>query len=109
MTVTLKLDTEDVASAARSMGTIVTNLERADADASALAGMIPVPELARAAEDFAGKWDDRRRTLIEEINALKEQASAVAEAFDAADSSLVDVLTRPPEQAPPAHPNNIPV
>ena len=109
MSGTLKLDTGDVADAARSIGTIVTNLERAGSDSSELAAMIPVPELVRAVEDFAGKWDDRRRTLIEEVTALKEQAAAVAEAFDSADSSLVEALTSPPHQSPTARPDNTPV
>jgi len=104
MSGTLKLDTDDVAAVARSMGTIVRNLERAGSDASALAGMIPVSDLANAVEDFAGKWDDRRRSLIEDVNALKEQAAAVADAFENVDSSLVDALTRPPrtQSAAPA-------
>ena len=84
------------------MHRVTRTLENAAADASSLASVIPVSELSRAVEDFAGGWDDNRRNLIKEVSALREQAAAVAQAFDDVDSQLVDALTRPPEAAAPA-------
>lgn len=93
----LQIDTDEVSRVSTNLATIVRNLESAEADSHTLGNLIPVPELARAAEDFAHKWDDRRRELVEQVTALKEQAQAVADAFNEVDSQLVDALTRPPE------------
>lgn len=101
----LRLDTEQVQQVANDMQRITRTLEDAASDSSSLASVIPVPELSRAVEDFAGGWDDNRRNLVEEVSALREQAAAVAQAFDDVDSQLVDALTRPPQpqyQAMPA-------
>jgi hypothetical protein len=95
----LRIDTERVQQVANDMQRITTTLENAASDSSSLAAVIPVHELARAVEDFAGKWDDNRRNLLEEVSALREQAAAVAQAFDDVDSQLVDALTRPPQAA----------
>ncbi|MCR2793637.1 hypothetical protein NQ156_11240 [Microbacterium sp. zg.Y625] len=95
----LRIDIDEVGRVSTNLATIVRRLESAQADASSLAGAIPVTELANATDDFAGKWDDKRRQLIEEVTALKEQAHAVAEAFTEIDSQLVDALTRSPEPA----------
>lgn len=100
---TLKLDTEQVQQVANDMQRITRALEDAASDSSSLASVIPVRDLSRAVEDFAGGWDDTRRNLIEEVSALREQAAAVAQAFDDVDSQLVDALTRP-AQAPSAAP-----
>ncbi|MBD7957352.1 hypothetical protein H9651_06850 [Microbacterium sp. Sa4CUA7] len=99
----LKIDLDEVGQVSTNLATIVRRLESAQADAERLAAAIPVRELADAADDFAGKWDDTRRELIEEVSALKEQARAVADAFTDIDSQLVDALTRPPQQAPGRH------
>ncbi len=93
----LKLDTEQVQQVANDMQRITRTLEDAAADSSSLAAVIPVHELSRAVEDFAGGWDDNRRSLVEEVSALREQAAAVAQAFTDVDSQLVDALTRPPQ------------
>ncbi len=93
----LRVDIDEVGRVSTNLATIVRRLESAQADADSLAGAIPVPELANAADDFAGKWDDKRRALIEDVTALKDQAHAVAEAFTEVDSQLVDALTRSPE------------
>ncbi|WP_052241243.1 hypothetical protein [Microbacterium hominis] len=95
----LKLDTEDVQKVANDLQRITNTLEDAAADSSSLAAVIPVEELSRAVEDFAGGWDDNRRNLIKEVSALREQAAAVAQAFTDVESQLVDALTRPPQTA----------
>jgi len=98
----LTLDTEDVQKVANDLQRITRTLEDAAADSSSLASSIPVEELSRAVEDFAGGWDDNRRNLIQEVTALREQAAAVAQAFTDVESQLVDALTRPPQTASPA-------
>ena len=107
----LKLDTEQVQQVANDMQRITRTLEDAAADSSSLAAVIPVHELSRAVEDFAGGWDDNRRSLVEEVSALREQAAAVAQAFTDVDSQLVDALTRPtqPEGGPVGRGGPIPV
>ncbi|MCR2785095.1 MULTISPECIES: hypothetical protein [unclassified Microbacterium] len=97
----LQIDVDEVGRVSTNLATIVRRLESAQADSESLAAAIPVRELADATDDFAGKWDDRRRELIEEVTALKDQARAVADAFTEIDSQLVAALTRPPEQATP--------
>lgn len=94
----LRIDTAEVQRTSTNLQRIVRTLEDAADDASRLAAAIPVPELASAVDDFAGQWDDRRRSLVEQVTALTEQARAVADAFDDVDAQLVDALTRPPQQ-----------
>ena len=99
----LRLDTEEVQQVANDMARITQALETAAADSTSLASVIPVHELSSAVEDFAGKWDDTRRGLIEEVSVLREQAAAVAQAFTDVDVQLADALTRPPQpEGPPA-------
>jgi hypothetical protein len=97
MTENLRIDTVEVQQVSTNLQRIVSALEDAADDSNRLADVIPVRELSSAVDDFAGKWDDRRRSLIEQVTALKEQAQAVASAFDDVDSQLVDALTRPPQ------------
>ena len=49
--------------------------------------------LAGKVGDFADKWDDRRESTIESLDALWKQAKSVVDAFTDADQQLADILT----------------
>lgn len=99
----LDIDLDAVEMVSTNLQTIVTRLEAAGADASSLAGAIPVHELADRVDDFAGSWDDRRKELIGQVTDLQGQADAVVNAFTDVDSQLADALTRPPRSGAPGH------
>lgn len=98
----LKVDLDQVDRVSTNLHSIARKLESAQADADQLASAIPVEELADASIDFAGKWDDRRKELIEQVTSLQEEARAFVEAFTQVDSELAAALTRPPQAAPAA-------
>jgi len=95
----LKVDLDEVDLVTTNLASIVRRLESAQADSHALADAIPVTELANASTDFAGKWDDRRKELIEQVTQLQQEAKAFVDAFTDVDSQLADALTRPPQPA----------
>lgn len=96
----LKADLDEVAMVSTNLQSIVQRLESAASDSSALAGAIPVEALASASTDFANKWDDRRKELIEQVSSLQKEAAAFVQAFTDVDSQLADALTRPPQTTP---------
>lgn len=99
MSAKLKVDLDEVDLVSTNLQSIVRKLESAQSDADALAGAIPVSELAKASTDFAGKWDDRRKELVEQVTSLQKEAEAFVQAFTDVDSQLADALTRPPQPA----------
>ena len=98
----LRVDLDQVDMVSTNLHSIVQRLESAQADADQLASAIPVEELADASTDFAGKWDDRRKKLIEQVASLQKEAQTVVDAFTQVDSELADALTRPAQAAPAA-------
>ena len=96
----LRVDLDQVDMVSTNLHSIVQRLESAQADADQLASAIPVEELADASTDFAGKWDDRRKKLIEQVASLQKEAQTVVDAFTQVDSELADALTRPAQAAP---------
>ena len=96
----LRADLDQVDAVSTDLRSIVRRLESARADADDLRAAIPVEELADAADDFAGKWDDRRAELIEQVSSLQQQAHAFVQAFTDVDAQLADALTRPPQHPP---------
>lgn len=89
----LSVDTTAVASLGQNLATVRSSLEGASASSEALAAMVGHQPLAAVISDFAGQWDDRRTELMEQLDALKEKASAVAEAFEDVDNQLAKSLT----------------
>ncbi|MFT4214482.1 MAG: hypothetical protein QM622_06870 [Microbacterium sp.] len=96
----LKADLGEVHRVSTNLHSIVQKLNSAQSDADSLASAIPVESLAEASTDFAGKWDDRRKELVEQVTSLQKQAQAFVEAFTDVDSQLADALTRPPKTSP---------
>lgn len=70
----LRVDLDQVDMVSTNLHSIVQRLESAQADADQLASAIPVEELADASTDFAGKWDDRRKKLTEQVASLQKEA-----------------------------------
>lgn len=50
-------------------------------------------EVVDAVDDFVGDWDDRRKKLVEKVEALADLASKSAEQFNEADRELARALT----------------
>ena len=98
----LRVDLDQVDMVSTNLHSIVQRLESAQADADQLASAIPVEELADASTDFAGKWDDRRKKLIEQVASLQKEAQTVDVAFTQVDPELADALPRPAQAAPAA-------
>jgi hypothetical protein len=89
----LSVDTSAVASLGQNLVTVRSSLEGASASSEALASMVGHQPLAAVISDFAGQWDDRRTELMEQLDALKEKATAVADAFEDVDNQLAKALT----------------
>lgn len=103
MAARLKVDLDQVEMVSTNLQSIVQRLESAQADADSLADAIPVESLASASTDFATKWDDRRRELVEQVGSLQKEAQAFVQAFTDVDSQLADALTRPPQPSAAPH------
>lgn len=89
---TLKVDTAMIAEAATNVSVVRSTLDSAPADAQSLASKIPVETLSSAAVEFSDKWELTRKELLEELEQLKQQLSAIATGFDDTDSGLADAL-----------------
>lgn len=103
MAARLKVDLDQVEMVSTNLQSIVQRLGSAQADADSLADAIPVESLASASTDFAAKWDDRRRELVEQVGSLQKEAQAFVQAFTDVDSQLADALTRPPQPSAAPH------
>lgn len=94
----LEVDTGTVRSLSDNMAIVHSTLNGAEASSSAVAGMVGHARLASTISDFSAKWDDRRHELVEQIDTLKEAATAVADAFESADNELAAAITEGGDQ-----------
>ncbi len=89
----LKVDTQSVRFVSDDLGAITSELTDAQAHSDGVAEAVGHDGLAGALRNFAGSWDDRRRTLVEQIAQMRDSATSIADAFDDTDSALARALT----------------
>lgn len=84
----LQVDGETLASLATNLGTIYRRLEASKTDADTVAGIVHHERLSATLSDFSSQWERRRIELTEQVDVLKQQAQAAADAFQEVDTEL---------------------
>ncbi len=88
----LVVSTEETRGLADRLTAVRSRLEAASASSQGLQEAVGGGVLADALDSFSGKWDDRRRELVDQISQLGDAADYVAQAFEDADSGLAGAL-----------------
>lgn len=83
-------------SAIRSMGSGLKRVKKAFDGISSIKGRygdaLGDGDLADALEDFASNWEDHRKDLTKEVEALSKITTAAADAYDKIEHALVESL-----------------
>ncbi len=88
----VRIDLARLAAAGSTLTVVKSEFEDAKNTSRGLAQAVGSDRLADALVDFADKWDDRRADMVENIGALAEAATAIADAFGQLDTEYAAAL-----------------
>lgn len=91
----IRLDLARLEHTGRALSVVRTEFEDATSNAHDLAGAVGHHGLAEAVSRFAESWDDRRADMVENIAALADAATGIAQAFGDLDTAYAAALDRP--------------
>lgn len=77
---------------AEDLGAIAAEYEHADDFSSDTADAVGSDELGDRVREFSEKWNDRRKNMTEQVEALHEQVKAVRDEFTGLDAELAKAL-----------------
>lgn len=96
----VRLDLARLADTGTTLSTVRSEFEGATNNAQTLADAVGHDTLADTLIDFADKWDDRRADMVENIGALADAATGIAQAFGQLDAEYAAALTQSSTSAP---------
>lgn len=88
---------------------IAREYANADEFSDDVADAVGHERLAERVREFSTKWNDRRKNMLEQVEALQGQVEAIRDAFAQVDDELLKALTEGADNAPPPHPSNMPI
>ncbi len=100
----IQLDLERLRRSGQMLDAVRVEFEEATANAHGVAEAVGHRGLSAAITRFAESWDDRRADMTENIAALGQAASGIAEAFgdlDVAYAASLEGTSPPPASATP--------
>lgn len=80
---------------------VVTEFTDAEEFSQAVAEATGHDELGGHVADFASKWNDKRKTMLEAVEALQAKISAITDAFTQVDADLAKALNEAAASMPP--------
>ncbi|PJI90921.1 hypothetical protein [Luteimicrobium subarcticum] len=105
----LKIDLDAVTSLGSSLTKVAGEFDGANAHSDRIAGAVGHGHLADTVRDFAHKWDDTRGKMTDNLKALADAATNVAQAFTDTDGELAKALTDDGSSTPAPSPTHAPV
>ena len=88
----LRIDTETLRAAGRSLRTVYQEFDKADDNARPGRSVIAHGHLRDRLEEFADSWDDRRKEMTANIEGLGEFAKGAGDAFEELEDEFVAAL-----------------
>ncbi|WP_432457623.1 hypothetical protein [Cellulomonas iranensis] len=88
----LSIDTTVLRDAGSSLRAVAQEFDQANARSSRAAEHVGHAGLAAAVEDFAHGWDGRRAKIVENIAALSDACTGIADGFEDLDTELAAAL-----------------
>lgn len=98
------IDVGAIGSLGSDLITVSSEFEYANAHSDGIASAVGHPGLADTVRDFAHKWDDTRKAMVDGLRGLGQAASAVSEAWVDFDQQGADALTGSGDQGPASPP-----
>lgn len=84
----IKLDTSELRSRARALGSTCSTLRTVSGDAESIACAVGHDGLAGKVREFGNAWTINRDRLIKELEALSQVISAVADTYEDMDRQI---------------------
>jgi hypothetical protein len=80
---------------------VVNEFTNADEFSNDVATATGHDELGGHVSDFASKWNDKRKTMLESVKALQQKIGAITDGFTEVDDSLAKALNDAAASMPP--------
>lgn len=88
----LKLDTNQLQEAGRTLRTVASEFHDANAHSDAVADAVGHGDLHDAIHDFAHGWDDTRADMVDAIAGLADSCSGIGDGFEKLDNDFAAAL-----------------
>jgi hypothetical protein len=100
----LKLDLALIKQLEEDLESVVAEFKNADDFSSDVADATGQDDLADKVRDFASKWNDKRKKMASNVDALQQQIKAISKGFTQVDQGLAKALESPaPSSASNGH------
>lgn len=90
----LKVDYQLLGSIEHSLSSLLSEFQNIQVQTSAYDGALGSGDVASAMDNFAGNWNDHRKSLISSMQALGKMVSETRQQFQKADNKLKSTLTQ---------------
>ncbi len=91
----LKLDLEALTQLKNDLDAVVKEFTNADDFSDDVADATGSDELHGHVRDFAHKWNDKRKSMTENVQNLQKQIEAISDGFTQVDAGLAKALEAP--------------
>jgi uncharacterized protein YukE len=88
----LQVELELLGQLATDLGGIANEYEHADDFSADMADAVGGGDLGDRVREFSTKWNDRRKNMTEQVQALQQQVQAIHDAFTELDAELLKAL-----------------
>ncbi|MCP2029982.1 uncharacterized protein YukE [Okibacterium sp. HSC-33S16] len=104
----LQIRTDLLEQLTTDLDAIAKEFDKADEFSDEVAHAVGHEELSGKVEDFAHKWNDKRKEMTEAVKALQQQIQAISDAFTEADNELSKALEEAASETATTNPDAAP-
>lgn len=104
----LKLDLELLNQLKEDLEAVAKEFADADDFSDAVADATGHDSLAHHVEEFAHKWNDKRKAMTQNVEALQQQIGAISDGFTQVDAGLAKALEEGANDVATNHPSATP-